>query len=598
MRQLLPQTHAFPPESAPAHNRGPVPLSESELAQTLDRILREEQLSAAFQPIVCPGRQEIYGYEGLIRGPDHTPLHSPVFLFETAVRQQRLLELDFLCRKTVIRHFVRLGLPGKLFINVSPVTLLYDDFVNGQTLQYLNAEALDPSRVVIEITETHQIDDINLMQAALQHYRNMGFMVALDDLGAGYSGLTLWSQMNPDFVKIDRHFIQGVGSDKTKRQFIKSIIEIAQSLGCKTVTEGVETRSEYETVCALGANFVQGYYLDRPSPAPALSIPPERVVLEAPRHAMAPHKPTAGCMLQPLLQVSASALVEEVDELFRSQAHSIAVVRDGEPLGLVLRDEFMNLLASRYGRDLHGRKPISKFMTRKVLMVEKSTPLEKVSKYLTNAVDHYMDEFIITDQGQCVGRGTLIELLRRITEQQIHTARYANPLTLLPGNVLIQKRLDQLLEDDEPFVAAYCDLDHFKPFNDVYGYARGDDIIRCLAELLTDAVGEDDFVGHVGGDDFILLFKSPDWRERCQRLLDQFRACIVDYYNPKDRDNGGIETEDRFGIKRHFPFMALSVGLVRVVPGSGWSKERFAESVALAKTQAKKLEGCASYLVE
>ncbi len=250
----------------------------------------------------------------------------------------------------------------------------------------------------------------------------------------------------------------------------------------------------------------------------------------------------------------------------------------------------MNVLASRYGRELHGRKPISKFMTRRVLIVDKATPLEKVSKYLTNAVDHYMDEFIITDQGKCVGRGTLIDLLRRITDQQIYTARYANPLTLLPGNVLIHKQLDQLLEEGASFVAAYCDVDHFKPFNDVYGYALGDDIIRCLAGLLEDSAGEDDFVGHVGGDDFIVLFKSADWRERCRRLLEQFEERIPLFYNPRDRENGGIETEDRFGIKRHFPFMALSLGLVRVDPAQGWTKERFAEKVAEAKRQAKKLE--------
>ncbi|WP_054773964.1 EAL domain-containing protein [Methylogaea oryzae] len=356
MKQLLPQMATFPPEAAQSRD---AVLGESEMAQLLDRILREEQLTAVFHPIVCPGRQEIYGYEGLIRGPANTPFHNPMFLFETATRQQRLLELDFLCRKTVIRRFARLGLPGKLFINVSPVSLLYEDFVNGRTLQYLEAEGLNPGRVVIEITETHQIDDIHLMQTALLHYRSMGFMVALDDLGAGYSGLTLWSQMNPDFVKIDRHFVQGIDEDRAKRQFVKSIIEIAQSLGCRTVTEGVETRAEYEAVCALGANLVQGYYLERPHAVPPVVIAPERLAFEAPRPMQ--FKATAECLLQPLMQVPDDTLVEAVDELFRRRksdaksedaidaaladmdegvgelirghVSSIAVVRDGEPLG-------------------------------------------------------------------------------------------------------------------------------------------------------------------------------------------------------------------------------------------------------------------------
>lgn len=595
MRQFPPpQAVTFPPDPALNLVDSASLSGESDMAHMLDRIIRAEQLSAVFQPILCPGRQEIYGFEGLIRGPVSTPFHSPMFLFETATRQQRLLELDLLCRKTVIRQFARLGLPGKLFVNVSPVTLLYDDFVNGQTLQYLQAEKISPNRVVIEVTETHHIDDIALMQAALLHYRDMGFQVALDDLGAGHSGLTLWSQMNPDFVKIDRHFVQGIDSDKVKRQFIKSIIEIAQSLGCKTITEGVETFAEYEALCALGANFVQGYHFGYPSPKPDMQIDAQRLAWNAPKHQ---HKLTAECLLQPIKQVSADALVNEVEGLFHGQDLSIAVVSDGEPLGLVLRNEFMDLLASRFGRELHSRKPIRTFVARRVLIVDKATPLEKVSKQLTNAVDHYMDEFIITDHGRCVGRGTMIDLLRRITEQQIYKARYANPLTLLPGNILIQKRLDQLLEENEPFVAAYCDVDHFKPYNDVYGYARGDDIIRFLADLLGEIADDEvDFVGHVGGDDFIVLFKSPDWDTRCRDLLERFQARVVEYYTSEDINKDGIETEDRFGIRRHFPFMALSVGLVRMVPGNDWSKERFAEKVAHAKSQAKKLDGCASFL--
>lgn len=565
----------------------------------LDQIIRGQQLSAVFQPIVSPGRQELYGYEGLIRAPADTPLHQPVCLFEAAARQQRLLELDLLCRQTVIRRFARLGLPGKLFINISPLTLLDEDFVNGLTLQYLEAEGLHPGRVVIEVTETQQINDIQLMQDAVLHYRSMGFMVALDDLGAGHSGLALWSQMNPDFVKIDRHFIQGVEEDKTKRLFIKSIIEIARSLGCKTITEGVETRAEYETVCALGANFVQGYYFDRPSPEPTTCIAAERLLV-GPPHCPSQHRLTAECLLLPVIETSVHTPVKEVAELFRrhAQSHSIAVVDNGEPRGLVPRDKFINLLASRYGLEVYARKPIGMFMESRVLSVDRATPLEQVSAYLTSAVDHYTNEFIITGQGRCVGRGSLIDLLQRMTEQQIFNARYANPLTLLPGNVLIQKRLDQLLEEGEPFVAAYCDLDHFKPYNDVYGYARGDDIIRLLAELLTEAAGEDDFVGHVGGDDFIVLFRRADCHERVQRLLERFQAQIVDYYHPRDRANGGIETEDRFGIRRHFPFMALSIGLVQIDPhdGTGWNKERFAEKVAQAKHGAKKLAGCASFL--
>lgn len=551
---------------------------ERHITNLLDRILKDGLLNAAFQPIVCPLRQEIFGYEGLIRGPANTPLHYPTHLFDEASRQQRLLELDLLCRKTIIGQFARLNLPGALFVNVSPLTLLYEDFTNGQTLHFLNEARLDPSRVIIEITETHHIEDINLLQNALVHYRDMGFRVALDDLGAGYSGLTLWSQMNPDFVKIDRHFIQGVDDNKTKRQFVKSIIEIARSLGCKTVTEGIETASECRTLRALGANLLQGYFFDMPSATPRTRLDP---VHAGPLNGKTTpsHRLTAACLMSPLAQVSGDMTLDEVGDLLGASPEmpSVAVVHHDEVLGLVLRKDLLNLLAVRFGREIYGRKPIRKFANRTVMTVEIDTPLDRISQYLANTIDHYTDEFIITEKGRCVGKGTLIDLLRRFTEQQVYIARYANPLTLLPGNLMIQNTLEQALEEPVAFTVTHFDIDDFKPFNDRYGHAQGDEVIEWLASMLASEAGADDFVGHVGGDDFIVLAREHDWPERCRRVLRRFGTEIGRFYVDTDRLRGGIDAEDRFGVRRHFPFMALSAGAVRVVPGDGWTKERVAE---------------------
>ena len=100
----------------------------------------------------------------------------------------------------------------------------------------------------------------------------------------------------------------------------------------------------------------------------------------------------------------------------------------------------------------------------------------------------------------------------------MHCARYANPLTLLPGNVPIQEHIERLLQSQRPFAVAYCDLDHFKPYNDVYGYKRGDQVIQRLGRILVEcAAPEVDFVGHIGGDDFIVVFENADWPERCAR---------------------------------------------------------------------------------
>jgi EAL domain-containing protein (putative c-di-GMP-specific phosphodiesterase class I) len=150
----------------------------------LHDILRQEKIKAHFQPVIHLQTRQIYGYEGLIRGPVNTVLHAPTRLFEAATRAGRLAELDLLCRRVVIKRFAQLGLSGRLFINVDPFSLVHEHFREGQTLEYIEQAGINPSQVIIELTETHPVEDVELMRQAMIHYREMGFRVALDDITA------------------------------------------------------------------------------------------------------------------------------------------------------------------------------------------------------------------------------------------------------------------------------------------------------------------------------------------------------------------------------------------------------------------------------
>jgi len=195
--------------------------------QLLDDILQNATLMPMFQPIVSIRENKIYGYEALIRGPSDSPLHSPINLFDAASRHGRLAELDLLCREVAIKQFGLLDLDAKLFINTIPEVLLQQDYQHGLTLDFVKKAGLSADKVVIELTEQYPIDDYDLMRTATEHYREMGFSIALDDLGAGYSGLRTWSEIKPDFVKLDRHFMQNIHQDRHKRQFVQSMVDIA-----------------------------------------------------------------------------------------------------------------------------------------------------------------------------------------------------------------------------------------------------------------------------------------------------------------------------------------------------------------------------------
>lgn len=241
---------------------------EHELDSELDYILRYRVLQTLYQPVIDSHDGRVFGYEALTRGPSNSPLHAPLPLIRAATKQGRLFELDLVCRELAIRRFQELGLPGCLFLNVSPLSLVEPTFRPGETLRLVNEVGLAPQRVVIELTEQQPLEDYAVLKAAVAHYTEAGFQIAIDDLGAGYAGLRLWSELRPAYVKIDHHFTENIGGDAVKREFVRSIRDMAVRLGCKVVAEGIETEEDYQTVQSLGVRLHQGYHLGRPLPSP------------------------------------------------------------------------------------------------------------------------------------------------------------------------------------------------------------------------------------------------------------------------------------------------------------------------------------------
>jgi diguanylate cyclase (GGDEF)-like protein len=569
------------------------------LAEILNDIIENRRLTSLFQPIVDFKTGNVTGYEALMRGPSDSSLHAPTAMLSVADRAGRLAELDRLCREVHIGNFVACKLPGRLFLNVCPATLMQKDFRSGMTRRVLRESGLTPDQVVIELTEHHPIEDFEPVRRAIAHYRAMGFAVAIDDLGAGYAGLRLWSELRPDFVKLDRHFIQNIDADPTKGQFIRSMQEIAAELGCSTIAEGIETEAEFRAVSKLGVAYGQGYFFARPSARPDICLETDRSAVV--RHGV--WRPVSGgrtrnvaCLIRRVPSVHPAIRVHEVADIFVDlpSVQALAVVGQEEvPVGLVSRHRFMNMLGSRYGRDLYGRMAVSKFMEPQPLIIEKDQPLEQLSQLITSSREFTsLDDFIITENGSYVGTGTLLGLLREITDLQISHARHANPLTMLPGNVLINEHLDDLLSQKVAFAACYCDLDHFKPFNDTYGYRRGDQVICLVGRLLEEETDcHRDFIGHIGGDDFLVIFRSDDWQRRCTEILRRFDEEVIAFYDQKDLEQGGIWSEARDGSRKFFPLISLSIGAVHSGNGAFTSCHAISSAAVEMKHQAKKVSG-------
>ena len=181
--------------------------------------------------------------------------------------------------------------------------------------------------------------------------------------------------------------------------------------------------------------------------------------------------------------------------------------------------------------------------------------------------------------------------MKRITNSQIQKARYANPLTMLPGNVLIDEHIDSLLKQQTPFYLLYADLNHFKPFNDHYGYRQGDNVIRWLGQLLQSHSCGDVFVGHVGGDDFILVSQEEDIARLCGSILQAFNEGIAGFHNSEDWGRGYLQGTDRNGKAAEFPLLSLAIGVVPYALITGDDPQSLALLAASAKKAAKKKGG-------
>ncbi|MBV1788952.1 EAL and GGDEF domain-containing protein [Marinobacterium sp. D7] len=579
--------------------------SELDELELLTEIIQQECLFPVFQPIVDLSTGECLGHEALIRGPSGTPLHAPYRLFNAAIRHHLLHRLELLCRRRSIECFAAQTMSGKLFLNVSASLLSSSDYQHGFTIELLQALGIPQENIVIELSEQHPFDNHGLTRSAVDHYRQMGFRIAIDDLGSGYSGLKLWADLQPDYVKIDMHFVRTIDRDSVKREFVRSICNIGRTLHCNIIAEGIETLEELHTLQEMGVRYGQGFLLGRPLEEPVMSLDPLTI-----RHGYlqsrggergSAESDTARALVRGIPAVSPEDRLLEVSEIFRTlpDVGSVPVLVDGEPVGVVRRSDLLELFSAQYGRALYEQKPVSRLMREDALVVPSDLPLERVSQMITeqDAAELVHQELIIVQDGCYLGMASLRDLLKRITELKIRNARYSNPLTLLPGNVPINREIDALLNHATDFHIAYFDLNHFKPFNDCYGYSRGDQVIRLLGMLLTNNTSSDvDFVGHIGGDDFVVLFRSRQWRSICEQVIEQFGQRVRELYRANDLAAGGIWSVDRNGERCFQPLLTLAVGVVHPDPYKCSSYHEVAELAADAKKCAKQQGGDSIYL--
>ncbi len=549
---------------------GTMDLTQLSLMDDFHSLVDEPLLSTVYQPIVDLAAGQVLGWESLARGPQGSQFENPSMLFEFAEEIGCLFSLEKICREQAVRGLGKLELGQKLFLNIHPQTLGDPDFRSGETKRLLDKHGLAPENVVFEITERHSIRDFTLFHRTLEHYRSQGYLVAIDDAGTGYSGLSRMAALRPDFIKVDMSLIRGIESNPVQRALMETLVTFADRIGCRIVAEGIETATELSSLLSMGVHFGQGYFLARPAaPKPK----PARLK----NYRREPARTAAGewkCSIpvrelaEAAPSVSRATLVRDVKTILdTSPISGVVVVHEQSPVGLVMSHSLDRQLGTYYGTALYYDRVVERVMDRAPLCVEGSAPVEQVAaQAMSRERFKIYDHIIVTEGGVLSGVVSVQKMLDALAKVQVEMAKGANPLTGLPGGVALEKQIESTISAGRQASLIYLDLDHFKVFNDTYGFEKGDSVLRFTADISSWALrrhgGQKDMVGHIGGDDFILL-TEPDKAERiCTAIIRCFSRLVKNHYREQDRKRGYVEAMGRDGKTGRFPLLSVSLGIV------------------------------------
>jgi EAL domain-containing protein (putative c-di-GMP-specific phosphodiesterase class I) len=232
--------------------------------EKIQELIMKGSINTVFQPIVRFEDKKVIGYEALSRGPEGTEYENPYLLFDAAAEADVLFELDRLCRKKALINSRSINPGHKLFINCFPTAVHDPEFRDVYLTSFLDEVKINPVNIVLEITEREAIENYELFKEAVSYYSGLGFSIAVDDTGTGYSGLETLFELRPDFIKVDMSIVRDIDKNKVKQELAKALIALSKELNSTVIAEGIETEEELHALREIGVKIGQGFLFARP----------------------------------------------------------------------------------------------------------------------------------------------------------------------------------------------------------------------------------------------------------------------------------------------------------------------------------------------
>jgi EAL domain-containing protein (putative c-di-GMP-specific phosphodiesterase class I) len=233
----------------------------------LDLLLRE-RIVTAYQPILDLRTRTVLGFEALSRGQRGTGLEAADTLFGAAEQHNLLVEVDRLCRRKALLNSGRIPSNAKIFVNTLPATIRDPQFRGKALIDFLDKTQVSPDRIVIEITEKLVIENYGLFRETMAYFTDLGMTFAVDDVGAGYSGLESIASLKPTYLKVDTVLVRDLNVSLVNREMVRAIVTLGKGIGATVIAEGIHTQEEVKALQDLGVSWGQGYLLARPDAGP------------------------------------------------------------------------------------------------------------------------------------------------------------------------------------------------------------------------------------------------------------------------------------------------------------------------------------------
>lgn len=563
-------------------------------------ILETDAMTTVYQPIVSLKNGEVYAYEALSR---HTLDQGDLAiddLFKIARRNNLLWELEKLCRTKALHNVINSIERKILFLNVDAGTIRSPQFRSGFTSEILQQFNIRPEQIVIELTEQSAVKDIEGFIEIVSHYQSQGFNIAIDDFGSGYSGLGRVCALSPMYLKLDMNLVRNIHKEPVKKSAVSSTVEFCRQSNIKVIAEGIENEEELSTLISLNVDYGQGYYLCRPHLSfQELSDELKDKIVKHYDRTLLRYRPT---VFGRISELGSSGLTINVNEaslvlyelLKKSQEITEVVVvdDDNKVIGLITRQQLFEKYSGMYGYNLSRKINVGTLINLNSLVVDEQVTIDQVAELaMQREPDHVYDAVIITREEKFLSTVSVKDILLNSIQLQVSRATDANPLTGLPGNQEIQRVIGHIYRRYDPWAIIYFDLDSFKAYNDAYGFTNGDLMLKALAETLKKYAPEDSFVGHIGGDDFVMIAHEYNVYNLCQSIVNDFTYSIQPLYSPSDWMQGYIVSKDRSGFPSNSPIATISIAVLTNKTKQYYTLDEVSLEIAAIKKKCKQIEG-------